>query len=213
MGIAERKERKRRDLRQEILSAALEVFANEGYQQLSMRKLAERIEYSPTTIYLHFKDKAELFECVCEETFAQLADIFIQIVGASSDPLEALRKSCRAYVDFGLQHPDQYTVAFLLDSGQRLAPDEVLEKFPKAMEAFYQLRSGVALCMETGELAEGDADLVSQVIWAGLHGITALLIVKPSFPWCDRDSVIDLMIQTMIKSMCPAGAQLVTASV
>ena len=102
-------------------------------------------------------------------------------------------------------------MAFLLDSGQRLAPDEVMEKFPKAMEAFYQLRSGVALCMETGELTEGDPDLVSQVIWSGLHGVTALLIVKPSFPWCDRDSLVDLTIQTMIKSMCPANPPLATA--
>ena len=208
MGISERKERQRRDLRQEILSAALQVFANEGYQQLSMRRLAEKIEYSPTTIYLHFKDKAALFECVCEETFSQLSGIFLDIVCAAADPLEALLKCCRAYVDFGLLHPDQYTVAFLLDSGQRLAPDEVLEKFPKAMEAFYQLRCGVALCMETGELVDGSPDLVSQVIWAGLHGLTALFIVKPSFPWGDKDTLIDMTIQTMLRSLCPVGADL-----
>jgi AcrR family transcriptional regulator len=210
LGIAERKERQRRGLRNEILRAALEVFANEGYQQLSMRRLAEKVEYSPTTIYLYFKDKAELFECVCEETFAQLSGIFIQIVSTSSDPFEALRKSCRAYVDFGLQHPDQYTVAFLLDSGQRLAPYEVMEKFPRAMEVFYQLRCGVADCMTKANFVEADPDLVSQVVWAGLHGITSLLIIKPSFPWCDRDSLIDTMIQSIIGSVCPGAAALGT---
>jgi AcrR family transcriptional regulator len=211
LGIGERKERQRRGLRQEILSAALDVFANEGYHQLSMRRLAQKIEYSPTTIYLHFKDKAELFECVCEQTFAQLSDIFSQIVRAAADPLDAFQQSCRAYVDFGLQHPDQYTVAFLLDSGQRLAPEEVLQRFPKAMEAFYQLRSGVADCMASGKFVEADPELVSQVVWAALHGITALLIVKPSFPWCDKDTLIDLMIQIMIKSMCPYNAEALTA--
>jgi AcrR family transcriptional regulator len=208
LGIAERKERQKRGLRKEILSAALEVFANEGYQQLSMRRLAEKVEYSPTTIYLYFKDKAELFECVCEETFAQLSDIFCQIVSASSDPFESLRKSCRAYVDFGLQHPDQYTVAFLLDSGQRLAPDEVMRKFPKAMEVFFQLRCGVADCMTHGNLLEEDPDLVSQVVWAGLHGITSLLIIKPSFPWCDRDMLVDTMIRSVIGSICPMDTAL-----
>ncbi len=200
LGIVERKNRQRQDLREEILSAALEVFANEGYQQLSMRRLAEKIEYSPTTIYSHFKDKAELFECVCEQTFSLLAGIFSQIVRDSAGPLDAFEQCCRAYVDFGLRHPDQYTVAFLLDSGQHLAPEEVLLKFPKAMEAFYLLRRGVADCMAQGEFAEADPELVSQVIWAGLHGITALLIIKPSFPWCDRDSLIDLMIGTLIES-------------
>lgn len=183
--------------------AALEVFANEGYQQLSMRRLAEKVEYSPTTIYLYFKDKAELFECVCEETFAQLSAIFLQIINDSSDPFEILRQSCRAYVDFGLQHPDQYTVAFLLDSGQRLSANEVMEKFPKAMEVFYQLRCGVADCMTEGGMADADPDLASQVVWAGLHGITSLLIIKPSFPWCDKDNLIDTMIQAIIGSICP----------
>jgi AraC-like DNA-binding protein/AcrR family transcriptional regulator len=199
LGIVERKERQRQGLRQEILSAAVDVFANEGYQQLSMRRLAEKIEYSPATIYLHFKDKAELFECVCEETFSRLSEVFARIAAATSDPLDLLRKSCRAYLEFGLQHPDQYTVAFLLDSGQRLAPEEVLVRFPKAMEAFLQLRGGVANCMAKGEFAQADPDLVSQVIWAGLHGLTALLIVKPSFPWCDRESLINLTIETMIR--------------
>ena len=134
MGIVERKKRQRENLRQRILKAALDVFANEGYQQLSMRRLAEKIEYSPTTIYLHFKDKAELFECVCEQTFTQLSEIFAPIVRSASGPLEALRNCCRAYIVFGLEHPDQYTVAFLLDSGQRLPLEEVLKRFPKAMK-------------------------------------------------------------------------------
>jgi AcrR family transcriptional regulator len=214
LGIVERKERQKRGLRQEILSAALDVFANEGYHQLSMRKLAEKIEYSPTTIYLHFKDKAELFECVCEQTFEQLSDILCQIVRAATDPLEAFQQSCRAYVDFGLRHPDQYTVAFLLDSGQRvapLAPEEVLQKFPKAMEAFYLLRGGVADCMARGKFVVGDPDLVSQVVWAALHGITALLIVKPSFPWCDKDMLIDLMIESVTRSMRLYSVEAITA--
>jgi AcrR family transcriptional regulator len=210
LGIVERKERQRQGLRQEILSAALDVLANEGYHQLSMRKLAEKIEYSPTTIYLHFKDKAELFECVCEQTFAQLSDTFRSIVEAAADPLDAFQQNCRAYIEFGLQHPDQYTVAFLLDSGQRLAPAEVLQRFPKAMEAFFQLRAGVSQCMLKGEFTEADPELVSQVVWAALHGITALLIVKPSFPWCDKDALIDLMIQTLVRSMRPDHADALT---
>jgi AcrR family transcriptional regulator len=203
LGIAERKERNKQGLRREILSAALEVFAKEGYQQLSMRKLAEKVEYSPTTIYLYFKDKAHLFECVCEETFAQLSEVFAQIAATARDPFEKLRRSCRAYVDFGLEHSDQYTVAFMLDSGQRLALEEVLERFPRAMDVFFQLRGGVAECIERGESPGKDADLHSQVVWAGLHGITSLLIVKPSFPWCDRNCLIDSMIEAVIAGVCP----------
>jgi AcrR family transcriptional regulator len=200
LGILERKERQKQGLRQEILSAALDVFATQGYQQLSMRRLAEKIEYSPTTIYLHFKDKAALFECVCEQTFSRLSELFERIMSESSDPLKALRQSCRAYIDFGLDHPNEYKVAFLLDSGQQIESSALLSKLPLAIEVFSQLRRGVGDCMRAGQLAEADPDLVSQVIWSNLHGITALLIVKSGFPWCDKDRLIDLIIETTLKS-------------
>jgi AraC-like DNA-binding protein len=197
----ERKERHSNNLRQEILTAALDIFATEGYQQLSVRRLAEKIGYSPTSIYLHFKDKAELFECVCEQTFGQLSTIFQAIVGRSQTPIEALRQSCRAYVDFGLKHPEQYTVAFMLDSGQRPAASEILLKFPTAMTAFEQLRTGVNACMLSGDFPISDPEIISQIIWAGLHGITALLVVKPSFPWRDGSRLIDLVIATMLAGL------------
>jgi AraC-like DNA-binding protein len=205
-------ERQPKNLKQEILSAAVQMFAKEGYQHVSMRKLAVRIGYSPSTIYLYFKDRAELFECVCEHTFAQLAAICGELVFQCGDPLEALRKCCRAYVDFGLEHPDQYTAAFLLDSGRRLQPDEVAVRFPMAMISFKQLLSGVEACMHSGAFAQSDPKAVSQVIWAGLHGITALLIVKASFPWIQRDHLIDLVIESMLKSFRSCGEQAVNAA-
>ena len=61
MGVKERREREKESLRQDILDVAREMFATEGYESVSMRKIADKIEYSPTTIYLYFKDKNELF--------------------------------------------------------------------------------------------------------------------------------------------------------
>jgi len=203
MGIVERKQRQRENLRQQILDAALDVFATEGFQRVSMRRLAEKIEYSPSTIYMHFTSKDDLFECVCEQTFAQLSDMFAEIVGSCQDPLEVLQKCCRAYIDFGLTHPQQYTVAFLLTSHPGLEPTEVSKHFPRAMEAFYQLRTEIVHCMAIGHFDDVDPDLISQVIWASLHGLTALLIQKPSFPWCEKERLIDAMIG-MIQLLAPS---------
>ncbi len=72
MGIKERREKEQEDLRQKILDAASELFAKEGYSNVSMRKIARKIEYSPTTIYLYFKDKTDLLNQICEETFSNL---------------------------------------------------------------------------------------------------------------------------------------------
>src|SRR5579863_9246935 len=72
MGVQERRAREKKELRQEILDAARDLFVREGFENVSMRKIAEKIEYSATTIYLYFQDKAELLDCICEETLDRL---------------------------------------------------------------------------------------------------------------------------------------------
>jgi AcrR family transcriptional regulator len=76
MGVKERREREKSEIRDKILDAARELFITEGYDGVSMRKVAEKIEYSPTAIYLHFADKQELFHELCHEDFARLAQVF-----------------------------------------------------------------------------------------------------------------------------------------
>src|ERR671939_111330 len=99
MGPKQRRAREKEILRQEILDAARELFVNEGYENVSMRRIAEKIEYSPTTIYLYFEDKAALLFAICEETFAKLAKKLETIVRQTQDPVEALKKGCRAYIE------------------------------------------------------------------------------------------------------------------
>src|SRR5208283_4116639 len=108
MGLTERRERQKLALRQEILTAARELFAKEGYENVSMRRIAEKIEYSPTTIYLYFRDKDELLHEMCAETFALLTRKLNKILGAEGDPVEKLRMGLKAYVEFGLKHPNHY---------------------------------------------------------------------------------------------------------
>ncbi len=92
-------------LRQEILDAARDILVREGYEGLSMRKVAERIDYSPTAIYLHFKDRDDLVFCVCEQLMGGLVKELQQVADRHADPLVALKKGLRRYVEFGLKHP------------------------------------------------------------------------------------------------------------
>src|SRR3974377_818614 len=114
MGVQERRARERQELRQEILAAARDLFVREGFENVSMRKIAEKIEYSPTTIYLYFNDKADLLDCLCEETFARLLRKQNQIAQTVSSPLERLRQGLRGYIEFGLKYPNDYTVTFMI---------------------------------------------------------------------------------------------------
>src|SRR5712692_8428088 len=113
MGLKERRVREKESLRQQILDAARDLFATHGYQNVSMRKIAEKIEYSPTTIYLYFNDKSELLLSLCEETFSILIEQFAQLDREIEDPVERLRLGLKSYVLFGIEHPNHYKVTFM----------------------------------------------------------------------------------------------------
>lgn len=200
MGVRERRERQRESLRQEILDAARELFLAEGYDAVSMRRIADKIEYSPTTIYLYFRDKADLFVHLCEETFARLLEVHSKIAETEGDPVMMLRRGLRAYVDFGLEHPNHYRITFIVP----LPPAEVAAEqgaFPTGDASFDFLRRAVTACVESGAFKPCDVETVSQGLWAVVHGITALLICHADFPWVDRDTFIDSTIGTMLDGL------------
>src|SRR5580658_258236 len=128
MGVKERREREKTALREEILDAARDLFIKEGYESLSMRRIAEKIEYSPTTIYLYFRDKDDLIRQVCQETFSMLIQILQSLHLDHENPLVGLRKAGYAYVQFGLEHPDHYRAAFVMPhchDPKRLTQEEI----------------------------------------------------------------------------------------
>ncbi len=98
MGVQERRAREKASIREEILDAARALFVKEGYEHVSMRKIAEKVEYAPGTIYLYFQDKAEILERICDETFSKLAQRIHAINTDPSSPLDGLRRGLRTYV-------------------------------------------------------------------------------------------------------------------
>ena len=201
MGPKQRREREKETLRQVILDAARDLFVNEGYENVSMRRIAEKIEYSPTTIYLYFEDKASLLFAICDETFAKLAKKMETIVKEHDDPVEALKRGCRAYVEFGLKNPNHYRVTFINHPQLNVDRDRYLSKDSMGMKAFGLLSESVRKCVEQNLFRETDVEAISQALWAGGHGITSLLIIKPDYPWVDKDRLIDLVIDVYINGL------------
>lgn len=198
MGIQDRRARQKENLRQEILDAAREMFVEEGYDSVSMRRIAERIEYSPTTIYLYFKDKADLFNQLCEETFAKLSQRLENQRRRSDDPLTYLREGLRIYVDFGLKHPNHYTVAFIIhpqDAGDYSFENSI------GKQAFDYLRTAVEMCVEAGVFRSVEIDMTAQALWAAIHGVTSLLIVHDDFPFVAKSRLIEHTIETMLRGL------------
>jgi len=201
MSVKERRQREKENLRQVILDTAREMFAEEGYQSVSMRKIADKIEYSPTTIYLYFKDKNDLLRQICDETFAKLGRKLALIDRKHGKNIEGLRAGLRAYVDFGLKHPKHYEVTFILPLTVNLGETEHQFADSLGKKAFDYLRRGVAACIANGEIEKGEIDLVSQTLWAGIHGITSLLIGHEGFPFVNKKTLVDSVIDTMLKGL------------
>src|SRR4030095_10928297 len=199
MGSKQRREREKEALRQDILDAARELFLNEGYENVSMRRVAEKIEYSPTTIYLYFEDKASLLYAICEETFAKLAKRMETIARDSGEPIDALRQVCRAYVDFGLKYPNHYKLTFINHTQHPKDDKRHSREESMGRKACGNLRTSVGACIEAKKFRETNIEAVTQMIWAGGHGVTSLLISMPDFPWVKKTELIDLMIDTLLE--------------
>jgi AcrR family transcriptional regulator len=203
MGLVERKEREKRELRQQILDAARQLFVREGYESVSMRKIANKIEYSPATIYTYFKHKDEILDCLCEETFLKLhLEKLASVQQMKGDPLQALKKGMETYIRFGLDHPEHYIVTFILraapyrESGRRET-----RKAKTGHQCFDDMRNLVRRCMEDGKMKNADVEETSQALWAGIHGVTALLITQPGFPFVERERLIRRTIEVLVRGV------------
>lgn len=205
MGVKERRARQKRYLRQEILDAASELFVREGFENVSMRRIADKIEYSPTTIYLYFKDKAELLEQVCSETFSRLVQRLTKITDQSGEPLERLRRGLLAYIEFGLENPHHYRATFMMPIPEGFDEEKYVKPDAPGMQAFDFLRRCVYDGIAAGKLKIKDPELASQTLWAGIHGVTSLLITHEKFPWVGREKVANFMVETLVEGL--AGAK------
>lgn len=201
MGVKERKARQKKFLRQEIMDAASELFVRDGYENVSMRRIADKIEYSPTTIYLYFKDKAELLDQVCQETFSRLVVRLSKIMEQQTDPVERLKRGLVAYIEFGLENPHHYRATFMMPRPEGFDKKKYHQEDSPGMQAFSFLTRGLADCVNAGQMPAMNVELASQTLWAGIHGITALLITHSSFPWVGREKVIHSTVDTLVTGL------------
>jgi AcrR family transcriptional regulator len=202
VGLVERREREKLALRQEILNAARDLFVTEGYRSVSMRKIAERIEYSPTTIYLYFKDKTELLHAICEATFTNLRACIAASIDGIEDPLAAMKAGLTEYVHFGLKHPNEYLVVFMSPPG---LPEEAdydgISHVPAAGEAFDLLRQAVARCVAAGVFPGRDIETTAQVLFCVVHGLTSNLITCVQFAWVDKEMLIGTTLDAALAGL------------
>ena len=175
MEIRERRDREKTETRDKILDAARELFVSEGYEGVSMRKVAQKVEYSPTAIYVHFADKNELFRELCHQDYARLAGVFQSAV-MSTDPLERLKQIGAIYIDFGTRYPNHYKFMFMTHHPAREFDDADRDmRGNPEKDAYAFLKWEVQQAIDAGCFREDirNVDLVSQTLWASVGGVAS----------------------------------------
>ena len=176
MTISDRKERDRQEMRRMILDHAKKLFLKEGFENVTIRNIAESMEYSPATVYLYFKDKDEMYYALHVEGFQKLVKAERSIL-STKDPLERLRKCGEVYIRFALENPEYYDLMFIMSAtGKRIGEKD--KKWAVGVEAYDILKQIVHDCMEAGAIPRANVDAASFALWSLVHGMAALIIRK-----------------------------------
>jgi AcrR family transcriptional regulator len=182
MGISERREREREALRTRIVEAARDIVSEEGLDALSMRAIAERIEYSPGTIYLYFRDKEELVREVVREGFRRMA-VWVQreMEEAAPGANPALQHRCmgRAYAKFAIENTAYFRVMFELPGVPQMEcpSDGEAQVHEFADEGAWEATvATVQGAMDAGMIGIEDAQDGAMISWGLVHGLTSLYL-------------------------------------
>ncbi len=173
MGIAERKELEKEAMRNKILTVAMKLFLSEGYDKVSIRKIAESIEYSPATVYLYFKDKTAIFNSLQKIAFDKFYDTLTTSLKIK-DVKKRLDKIGELYMKFAFENPEYYDLMFIMS-----APiDPVKEECYIDDRALKLLSDTIAEVFEQKGITNGDVEATTFLLWSFTHGLASLVIRK-----------------------------------
>jgi AcrR family transcriptional regulator len=170
MGIAERKLEEKQEMHKRILNGARKIFLEKGYEQTSMRSIAQEIRYSPGSLYFYFKDKSEIFHELHKEGFRLLLNQ-LKVLDKVGDPFERLKASGRVFIQFAQENKDYYNLMFIVDEPVK---DSLPEGFQIAEEAISYMQGMVKECQQKGKFKDMDTEYFTFLIISVVHGISAL---------------------------------------
>jgi len=188
--VQKRREKQKAELRSELVEAAHKLVQEEGYEGLTIRKLAKRVGYAPMSVYSYFTDKQDILFALAEDAFETLARRIEE--HSSDDPVEALRAVMTEYAAFGLGNPNEYRTVFMTGKTRPMT-GEAAGDMEAGNPAMNVLISRVEACVAAGRL-KGDPRAIATMLWAVGHGTVSLLITFPHYPFGDP--------QAFVKRMC-----------
>ena len=178
LGVKERHEREREAVSGAILDAARELFVTHGYQEVSIRKIADKIEYSPAAIYSYFPSKDDIFFALANEGFRLLLTYADEVKVTPSDPVDELRQMFLRYYEFSREYPEHFALMFLDRTVPKIRDN--WERFGSLAQLKVESTERIARLVESGAIPGGtNAHAVFRLLLTAAHGAAVLRL-------CDR---------------------------
>jgi AcrR family transcriptional regulator len=204
MTIATRKQREKLEMRRAVLEAAKEIFLEKGFYSASIRNIAEKIEYSPGTIYLYFKDKNDIFHALHEEGFTKLLGM-MQPLQHVVNPMERLIAMGKVYMEFAYTNKDLYDLMFIMEAPIHAEIDR--DKWEMGDKTLNFLKLVLVDCQKMGHFQDKNIDYLSFMIWSSLHGMCALYCRKRCLAYEHQQEItllnngMDYFIEMILKKL------------
>lgn len=179
MGVSERKEREKAAMREDILTAAREIVSTEGVEGISIRKIADRIEYSPAIIYHYFTNKDEIIEKLIEENYSRMLKALSSLSSNEKAPEERFRQSAKQFITLAVGMGDLYKSMMLNGSPTVLAHTSVLQRGAAVGRPALAVLCGALRGLPgLAEKDDAQVELTAQIIWSTVFGLALRLIVE-----------------------------------
>jgi len=205
MKAIDTRDKRKSETREKILAAGRELLLKGGFDAFSMRKLAAKVNYTATAIYVHFPDKEALLAEVVAQEFIRFRRAFDR-TSKIADPMERLKKMGITFVEFALQSPDAFKFLFMNTQCQAFPKMDLIEKGNPAVDCYAYLKGTVVEGMAAGRFRPElkDVDMLAQLFMSGMHGIVSLHIARGKDPWVNWRPVrkrAELMIEALIRGL------------
>ncbi|MDD9304893.1 MAG: TetR/AcrR family transcriptional regulator [Desulfobacter sp.] len=189
-------------IRDQIIGCARTLFLEEGFENVSMRKIAAKANCTPTTLYHYFHNKRHLLHFLWEELFEQVSDFSMPQVKKKTDPLSQIQSIMTQYSTYWIENPDHFRVIFMVED--LLSPlDEDLnaETMISHMQIFQVLISAIEQGIKTGLFEYDNTELIWQILLAHSHGIVSSLITIREIPWRSDHELIQHSVEITLKGL------------
>jgi AcrR family transcriptional regulator len=188
VGVKERQEREREAVSRAILDAARDLFVAEGYQNVSIRKIADRIEYSPAAIYSYFPSKDDIFFALAEEGFHLLFSTECPAEQPEQDPLDAVRRAFWHFYEFSRSHPEYFALMFVDRSVPRIT--NLRDRFSFISDMKQRLAGLIQQAIDTGQLPKGSAPhAIFRILSTAVIGAAVVRLCNRTAPGEDADAL------------------------